>query len=57
MMFSEQQKPDYSDDLDQEIRFILEEYRDGNLSVYQLMKLIDATCREHLERNIDDTEH
>lgn len=39
----------YSAELDEELQYILEEYRGGRVSVKQLMRLIDVSCREHLE--------
>ena len=40
---------DYSHELDEELKLILEEYRKGQLSVDELLKLIDVSCRDYLE--------
>jgi hypothetical protein len=53
MLQERKNETDYSKELDEEIRFILEEYRDGHLSVYSMLKLIDVTCREHMDFKIE----
>ena len=41
----------YSASLDEELKLILEEYRSGYIDVYTMLKLIDMTCRDFLEKN------
>lgn len=45
-----QYKFDYSEELENELNLILEEYRNGLISVKQMLKLIDISCKEHLDQ-------
>jgi hypothetical protein len=45
----EQVRFEYSEELENELNLILAEYRNGLISVKQMLKLIDISCKEHLE--------
>ena len=40
---------EYSEELDEELKLLLQEYRDGNLGMIELAKLVDAACRDHFD--------
>jgi len=43
------EKSEYSKKLDIDLRLLLTEYRDGKISVKELLKLVDVACRDHLD--------
>ena len=45
---------EYSKELDEELKLLLQEYRDGKISVKDLLKLVDTSCRDHLDFKIMD---
>lgn len=49
MMLRDLQKFEYSEELENQLNLILEEYRNGMITVQQMLKLIDIACRDHLE--------
>lgn len=40
---------EYSQELDNELKTILEEYRAGTISIKHMLELVDMACREHLD--------
>jgi len=40
---------EYSKELDEELKLLLQEYREGNLKVSDLIKLVDTACKDHLD--------
>ena len=49
MTSSPEFKCEYSKELDNELKLLLKEYRNGDLKVEDLLKLVDAACRDHLD--------
>ena len=48
---------EYSTELDQEIRIILQEFREGKINAKQLLDLIDMSCREYFDQCILERKH
>ena len=44
-------KVTYSDELDEELRVILIEYREGKIGSGEMLKLINIACKDHFEFN------
>ncbi|MFA6088596.1 MAG: hypothetical protein WC755_01915 [Candidatus Woesearchaeota archaeon] len=40
---------EYSKELDEELKTILEEYRAGQISTRHMLELVDMACKEHLD--------
>jgi len=40
---------EYSIDLDEQLKLLLQEYREGEITTKQLLKLVDMACRDHME--------
>jgi len=45
----EENEDSYDPVLDDELKLLLIEYRDGKLTVAQLLQLIDSACRDYLD--------